>query len=55
MTGPALRRELKALGFTQVGFARTLKVAPQTVRRWLAGRAPIPEAVALLLKAWREK
>ena len=53
MRGPQLRRLLEQLGLTQVGLARRLKVAPQTVRRWIADTSPIPESVALLLACWR--
>jgi hypothetical protein len=35
--------------------SRRLQVAPTTVRRWIAGRTRIPEAVALLLKEWLAK
>ena len=52
MTRTQLRALLQRLGLTQVGLARRLKVAPQTVRRWVGGQSPIPEAVALLLSAW---
>jgi DNA-binding transcriptional regulator YiaG len=52
MNSTALRRALARLGMTQVGLARTLKVNAATVRRWISGASPIPEAVALLLKEW---
>jgi len=36
--------------------ARRLKVDGRTVRHWIAGDYPIPEAVSLLLACWqREK
>ena len=38
-----------------MGLARKLRVNPTTVRRWVAGSSPIPEAVALLLKEWLDR
>lgn len=55
MTKQALRRALARLSTSQSGLARKLKVAPQTVRRWIAGTSPIPEAVALLIQEWLAK
>jgi hypothetical protein len=37
---------------SQMELSRRLRVAPTTVRRWIAGRTRIPEAVALLFKEW---
>jgi hypothetical protein len=42
------------LGLSQVGAARFLKVGPRTSRRWIAGDARVPHAVALLLTAMIE-
>lgn len=50
-----MRTALKRLGMSQMGLARTLKIYPQTVRRWVADTSPIPEAVALLLNEWLDK
>jgi DNA-binding transcriptional regulator YiaG len=55
MTAKVLRQTLKRLGMSQMALARTLKVQGSTVRRWISGRSPIPEAVALLLSEWVEK
>ena len=55
MIGAQLRQALKRLGISQMELARRLRVAPSTVRRWIAGRTSIPEAVALLLKEWIAK
>jgi transcriptional regulator with XRE-family HTH domain len=55
MTGKGLRQALRRLGLTQMGLARKLRVAPQTVRRWVADKSPIPEAVSLLLQEWTHK
>ncbi len=55
MTSAQLRRALQRLRISQMELSRRLRVAPSTVRRWIAGRTPIPEAVALLLKEWIAK
>jgi len=52
MTPTQLRWHLKRVGIAQVETARRLKVNPRTVRRWLAGDSPIPEAVAQLVALW---
>jgi hypothetical protein len=52
MTPLELRRALKRLKLTQIGLSRRLVVNPRTVRRWIAGDSPMPEAVVLLLQAW---
>ena len=52
MTAKQLRGALRRLGLTQVAAARRLGVSARTVRYWIAGTYPLPEAVALLLKAW---
>jgi DNA-binding transcriptional regulator YiaG len=55
MTAAQLRASLKRLKLSQMELSRRLKVAPTTVRRWVAGTSPIPEAVALLLEEWSKK
>ena len=45
-----LRAALAALGLSQVGFARTVRVDPRTVRRWVAGDAVIPGPVVVLIE-----
>jgi DNA-binding transcriptional regulator YiaG len=52
MTGRELKTTLRRVGLSQMAFARQLKVAPSTVRRWIAGRSAVPEAIALLLTCW---
>src|SRR5260370_33440171 len=55
MTGAQLRQALRRLGVSQMELSRRLRVAPSTVRRWIANRTRVPEAVALLLKEWLPK
>ena len=55
MTPAQLRAALKRLKLSQMELSRRLKVAPTTVRRWVGGASPIPEAVALLLEEWSKK
>ena len=55
MTGTQLRRTLAKLGISQMELSRRLRVAPSTVRRWIAGQTATPEAVALLLKEWARR
>ncbi len=52
MTASQLKRHLRRLGIGQMEAARRLKVNPRTVRRWVAGDSPIPEAVAQLVALW---
>jgi len=47
-----LKRHLQRVGIGQMEAARRLKVNPRTVRRWVAGDSPIPEAVAQLVALW---
>lgn len=35
----------------QTALARTLQVNPRTVRRWAAGEWPVPEPVAIAVRA----
>ena len=50
MTPADFLAAIARLGLTQSGAARELRVDPRTVRRWVAGDAPIPYAVNLALK-----
>jgi DNA-binding transcriptional regulator YiaG len=50
MTPSQLQRTLDQLDLSQRGAARFLKVDERTVRKWIAGNARIPEAVAMLLR-----
>jgi DNA-binding transcriptional regulator YiaG len=49
MTGAQFRSALSRCGFTQVGFARVIKVSGRTVRGWISGQWPVPTVVAMLL------
>jgi hypothetical protein len=49
MTGQVSRSH-RAPGLSQVGAARFLGVNDTTSRRWIAGRHPIPDSVAMLLR-----
>jgi DNA-binding transcriptional regulator YiaG len=49
MTGAQLRSALGKIGFTQVGFARVIKVSGRTVRGWISGQWPVPTVVGMLL------
>lgn len=48
-----LRADLARLDLSQSAFARRLGVNPRTVRRWLAGDAPIPLYVASWLALYK--
>ena len=50
MTPHQLQRALDRLGLSQRGTARLLGVDERTMRKWIAGNARIPEAVAKLLR-----
>jgi hypothetical protein len=50
MTPQRLRQVLDSLDLTQVGAAKFLGASPRNVRRWVAGDAPIPLAVEMLLE-----
>jgi len=58
MTPDALRHCLDTLAWSQRGVAALLAVNEREVRRWAAGRGPIPPAVAAwlaLLAAFHER
>jgi len=52
MTPSQLKQHLQRVGIGQMEAARRLKVNPRTVRRWVAGDSPIPEAAAQLVALW---
>ena len=52
MTPSQFKRHLQRVAIGQMEAARRLKVNPRTVRRWVAGDSPIPEAVAQLVALW---
>ena len=49
MTGAEFWVKLQELGFSQVGFARTVDVSDRSVRAWIAGTYPVPRLVAMLV------
>lgn len=49
MKSADLDSALGELGLSQLAFGRLVDVNGRTVRRWLAGEAPIPGAVAALV------
>lgn len=49
MTGPELWTKLQRIGFSQSGFARTLRINDATVRKWIAERLCVPQTIALLV------
>lgn len=49
MDGQELWTKLQKIGFTQMGFARTLRLSPPTVRSWIGGRYPVPMTIAMLV------
>jgi len=50
MTADEYREAIERVGLTQVGAAEFFNVADTTSRRWIAGRHPIPDAVAMTLR-----
>ena len=49
MTPTQFRRQLAALGFSQMGFARYVECDGRSVRRWCSGEQDIPRWVAVML------
>jgi len=49
MSGPELWTKLQKIGFSQSGFARTIRVGGATVRSWIGERAYVPETIAILV------
>ncbi len=52
MSPKQFRDALQGLDLNQVEIARELGVTARTVRYWIAGTYPIPEAVSLLIRTW---
>ena len=50
MTGLECRDAIVSVGLSQVAAARFFRVDDSTVRRWLAEKLAIPEAVVMLLR-----
>ena len=49
MSGPELWTKLQKIGFSQLGFARTIRVGATTVRSWINGPAYVPQTIAILI------
>jgi DNA-binding transcriptional regulator YiaG len=49
MPGDELWTKLQKIGFSQVGFARDLKISDRTVRKWINGTFPVPTTIAILV------
>jgi DNA-binding transcriptional regulator YiaG len=49
MTGDEFWSKLQKLGFSQQGFARTVKISDRTVRAWIRGRYPVPMLAAMFV------
>jgi plasmid maintenance system antidote protein VapI len=50
MTPRQYRAALDALELTQVRAAELLGVQPRSSRRWISGKVPVPQSVALTLR-----
>ena len=50
-----MRALIERLKLSQVDAAHRLGINPRTLRRWVAGRARIPEAVGQLLAEWAKQ
>jgi transcriptional regulator with XRE-family HTH domain len=50
MPSAELRELIQSLGLTQAAAAKFVGVEPRTLKRWLAGGAPVPHSVILLLR-----
>lgn len=51
MNGSDLRTWMTANGYTVRGLAAALQVAPSTVQNWVSGKYPMPNHIALALRA----
>jgi DNA-binding transcriptional regulator YiaG len=49
MDGQELWAKLQKIGFSQMAFARALKISPQSVRSWIGGKYPVPQTIAVLV------
>ena len=54
MTGPELRELMSSLDMSQGDMAWLCGVDERTVRYWVSGQSPVPQAVALLILAYDE-
>ena len=55
MTAQEFRNAIAELGLNQVQASKALRVAPRTVRNWVAGDAKIPGPVEVLIEGWRAR
>jgi DNA-binding transcriptional regulator YdaS (Cro superfamily) len=55
MNADELRATLRGLQIRQVHLAELLGVSPHTVNRWICGRKPVPQYVALILSLLAER
>ena len=55
MTAKKFREVLAELGINQTQAAKALRVAPRTVRHWVAGDVKVPGPVEVLLEVWLER
>lgn len=53
MTPDSFRAHLARLNYSQAGFARFMDVDSVTVRRWGAGKSPVPKSVQMALEGKR--
>lgn len=53
MTPDTFRAHISRLGYSQAGFARFMDVDAVTVRRWGAGKSPVPKSVQMALEGKR--
>ena len=54
MTPTDFTAAIRALGMSQRRLGRLLGLDHNTANRWATGASPVPQAVALLLKAWAQ-
>jgi len=50
VTANQIRAALDHLGLTQVAVAQLFGVEARSVRRWVSGDSPVPDAVAVVLR-----
>ncbi len=52
MTGPEFKALLLRIGITQEAAADRLTRNPSTIRRWIAGKNPIPKVALRKIERW---
>lgn len=55
MTGAELRAARLALGIGTPTFGRRLGVNPRTVRKWEAGKFPVPRMAEIVVEMWQDE